>query len=182
MILTLRGTPFLYYGEELGMADGPIPADRVVDVAGRDPERTPMQWDASPGAGFTTGEPWLPINPEAEAINAASQRADETSLLALHRELISIRRGSAALRRGSYRSVDIAPDDVFAYVREAGDERWLVALNFSDQMVSLRMPGLRGRLRLSTDPADLAPTRPMYDQVAIPAEAGLLIRLEPGSA
>ncbi len=182
MLLTLRGTPFLYYGEELGMADGPIPPGRVVDVAGRDPERTPMQWDPSPGAGFTTGDPWLPINPEARLINAAAQRADPTSLLALHRELIAIRRGSAALRRGSYRSLDGAPDDVFAYVREAGSERWLVALNFSDRMASLRLPGLRGRLRLSTDPADPAPGRPMYDQVAIPAEAGLLIRLEPASA
>src|SRR2546423_145559 len=69
MLLTLRGTPFIYYGEEIGMADAPIPGDRVVDVAGRDPERTPMQWDSSATAGFTNGDPWLPVNPETATVN-----------------------------------------------------------------------------------------------------------------
>ena len=182
MLLTLRGTPFIYYGEELGMADGPIPAGRVVDVAGRDPERTPMQWDARPGGGFTTGEPWLPINPESAVVNVAAQRADPSSLLALHRELIAIRRASPALRGGSYRSLDGAPDDVFAYIREAGEERWLVALNFAGRTGSLLLPGFRGRLRLSTDPSEPTPGRAVDGQVAIPAEAGLLIRLDPAGS
>src|SRR5436309_7687951 len=85
MLLTLRGAPFLYYGEEIGMADGPVPAGRVVDVAGRDPERTPMQWDASKSAGFTTGDPWLPVAFEAATVNVAAQRDDPASMFHLYR-------------------------------------------------------------------------------------------------
>ncbi len=181
MLLTLRGTPFLYAGEEIGMADGPVPPARVVDVAGRDPARTPMQWDATPGAGFTRGDPWLPINPEHAVVNVAGQRADASSMLSLHRELIAIRRASPALRRGPYRSLPGLPDDVFAYVREDGLERWLIGLNFSDSVVSVRLDGLRGRLRLSTEPHDPAPGRPVHNQVALPAETGFLIALDPSS-
>jgi alpha-glucosidase len=181
MLLTLRGTPFLYAGEEIGMADGPVPPARVVDVAGRDPARTPMQWDATPGAGFTRGDPWLPINPEHAVVNVAAQRADASSMLSLHRELIAIRRASPALRRGPYRSLPGLPDEVFAYVREDGLERWLIGLNFSDSVVSVRLDGLRGRLRLSTEPHDPAPGRPVHNQVALPAETGFLIALDPSS-
>src|SRR5436309_1331286 len=76
MLLTLRGTPFIYYGEEIGMTDVTIPPERVVDVDGRDGERTPMQWDATPNAGFSTGRPWLPMAPDAQRVNVAAQRHD----------------------------------------------------------------------------------------------------------
>ncbi len=131
MLLTLRGTPFVYYGEEIGMTDVPIPRERVVDVDGRDPERTPMQWDGSPGAGFTTGSPWLPIAGNAYRVNVASQRDDPRSLFSLYRRVIRTRRGSAALRWGAYRSLPAARG-VFAYVREHEGERLAVALNFTD--------------------------------------------------
>jgi alpha-glucosidase len=159
MLLTLRGTPFLYYGEEIGMADGVIPADRVVDVAGRDPERTPMQWDASQVAGFTTGEPWLPVAPDASTVNVEAQSGDPTSMLSLYRELIRIRRSSPALRRGDYRTLADAPPDVFAYTRSGAGERWLVALNFGSARARVVVAGaagpesLGGILRLSTDPS-----------------------------
>src|SRR6185503_14487766 len=100
MLLTLRGTPTLYYGDEIGMRDVPIPAERVRDPfeknvpglgLGRDPERTPMQWDGSGGAGFTTGEPWLPLADDVAAVNVEMQRDDTRSLLALYRRLLALR-------------------------------------------------------------------------------------------
>ena len=148
MLLTLRGTPFIYYGEEIGMTDVPIPRERVVDVDGRDPERTPMQWDATPNAGFTTGAPWLPLAPDAEHVNVAAQRDDAASLFSFYRRLIRLRRGSPALRAGSYRTLP-APRGVFAYVREADGERMVVALNFSDRRHCVAFDG-DARIALST--------------------------------
>ncbi len=134
LLLTLRNVAVLYAGEEIGMVDadeahGP---DRPIDRFGRDPERTPMQWDASPRGGFTTGEPWLPLIDPATR-NVAAQKADPASLLALYRRLIATRRGSLALRRGSHRSLfDVAPE-VLSWVRQAPDERILVLLNVGDE-------------------------------------------------
>jgi alpha-glucosidase len=156
MLLTLRGTPFIYYGEEIGMADAPIPPKRVVDVAGRDPERTPMQWDASPGAGFTTGDPWLPVNPETATVNVEAQRGDPASMLSLYRRLIGERRASPALRLGTYRTLP-APKDVFAYARELDGEQRVVLLNFAERAVRVPIAKLgiapEGlRVKVSTDP------------------------------
>ncbi len=155
MLLTLRGTPFLYYGEEIGQADGEVPPDLVVDVHGRDPERTPMQWDGTAGTGFTTGKPWLPIGSEAQVVNVAAQRGDPRSLLSLYRNLAWFRKGSAALRSGSYRPAGEA-GGVFSYLREADGERVLVALNFRGVPAALDVPSLglpgSGSLRLSTRP------------------------------
>jgi alpha-glucosidase len=137
MVLTLRGTPFIYYGEEIGMTDVPIPPERVVDVDGRDPERTPMQWDGSANAGFSAGTPWLPLGDFASN-NVAAQRDDPASLFSLYRRLNWFRKSSPALRRGSYRTIP-TPRGVFAYAREAEGERVLVALNFTKagQLVTL---------------------------------------------
>ena len=120
------------------MTDVPIPSARVVDIDGRDPERTPMQWDASPNAGFTTGDPWLPLAADHAKRNVAAQRDDPASLFSLYRRLNWLRRSSPALLRGSYRTI-AAPRGVFAYAREADDQRVLIALNFTrdTQIVSL---------------------------------------------
>jgi alpha-glucosidase len=150
MLLTLRGTPFLYQGEEIGMADGPVPPDRIVDVADRDPERTPVQWDATPTGGFTAGDPWLPVNPETSVVNVEAQRRDPDSMFELYRTLIRIRRASPALRRGSYRALPNLPDHVYGYERELGAERWFVFLNFGDATAAIDT-GERARVRLSTD-------------------------------
>ena len=150
MLLTLRGTPFIYYGEEIGMTDVPIPPKRIVDIDGRDPERTPMQWDTSPKAGFTTGDPWLPLAADHAKRNVAAQHDDPASLLSLYRRLNWLRKSSPALRRGSYRTIP-APVGVFAFAREADGERVLVALNFtkSPQLVSLGSGD--AKVALSTD-------------------------------
>ncbi|MFL5776223.1 MAG: alpha-amylase family glycosyl hydrolase, partial [Chloroflexota bacterium] len=137
MLLTLRGTPFVYYGEEIGQPDGEVPAGRVVDVAGRDPERTPMQWDASPTAGFTWGDPWLPVGSSTRTVNVAAQSDDPRSMLAFYRRLIAERRRSLALRRGSYATLPGLPHEVFGYARDAGDDRRLIVLNFGAEPVTI---------------------------------------------
>jgi alpha-glucosidase len=152
MLLTLRGTPFIYYGEEIGMTDVAIPPDRIVDIDGRDPERTPMQWDATANAGFTTGRPWLPLAPDAQRVNVAAQRDDPSSLFSFYRRLIRLRHGSPALRSGSYRTAPAAPRNVFAYVREASGERMFVALNFGDGSAVVVAPG-RAEVLLSASGA-----------------------------
>ena len=140
LLLTARGTPFLYYGEEIGMRNVEIPTERLRDPLAhtlhpklsRDPERTPMPWEAGPGAGFTRGaEPWLPFGPDAATRNVAAQRADRASLLWLYRELLALRRETAALQRGRFTHLD-APADVFAFERSLGRERVRVALSFAD--------------------------------------------------
>jgi alpha-glucosidase len=160
LLLTLRGTPTLYYGDEIGMTDVEIPSERQQDPwgkqvlglgLGRDPERTPMQWDARPNAGFSTVEPWLPVAPNYETVNVKAQRADPTSMLSLYRWLIWTRKASPALRSGRYRAVNGVPESCFAYLREQAGQRMLVALNFSDDEHRLSLPDLGvGQLVIST--------------------------------
>jgi alpha-glucosidase len=178
LLLTLRGTPFLYMGDEIGQADGEIPPDRVVDVDGRDPERTPVQWDASPGAGFTTGEPWLPVGPEAPRVNAAAERDDPASMLSLYRRLVWYRKGSPALHGGEYRSLPDAPGGCYAYVRTVADERLLVALNFTGQELDYQVGEQdRGRLELSTDPARPAGEELSLRPLRLGPDEGVVVRL-----
>lgn len=140
LLLTLRGTPFLYYGEEVGMRNVDVPEARMQDPiaralhpkVSRDPERTPMPWEPGARAGFTTGDPWLPLGPDAATRNVATQRADRASLLWLYRDLIALRRRTPALERGSYRSL-AAPDGVLAYARLAEGSAARVALNFTSE-------------------------------------------------
>jgi alpha-glucosidase len=168
LLLTLRGAPFIYYGDEIGMVDGPIPEDRLRDpwpkTAGlphlsRDPARTPMQWEASPGAGFSPAaansmpsEPWLPINPDHRQRNVQAQLADPRSLLSLYRRLLQLRRSSPALHSGSYRPAAGAPEGSYIYYRSLGEQEFLVALNFTAAEVLLQLKDRRsGRLVLSTE-------------------------------
>ena len=158
MLYALRGTPFLYQGEELGLPDAEIPPERIVDVDGRDPRRTPMPWrppsEAGPGAGFSPGEPWLPVGDAAERLAVSRQDGDPASTLSLARRLAWLRRGTPALRHGSQRTIDGGPD-VLAWVREAGDERVLAAINFATggRSLSLGPAAQRSpRLLVSTRP------------------------------
>jgi alpha-glucosidase len=139
LLLTLRGTPTLYYGDEIGMRDVPIPAERVQDPwernvpgigVGRDPERTPMQWDAGASAGFTNEgvEPWLPVADDHRTVNVAAQLGDSGSMLSLYQRLIALRRQEPALQLGSYRPRS-ADGDILAYEREHDGRRLLVVLN-----------------------------------------------------
>jgi alpha-glucosidase len=134
-LLTLRGTPTMYQGDEIGMENVAIPPDKVVDPPGvtigegRDPERTPMQWDATPNAGFTTAaEPWLPIAADYAKRNVAVEQDDPASILTLCKRLIQLRQSEMPLMVGSYRPVR-AEDDLLVYIREHAGERFLIALN-----------------------------------------------------
>jgi alpha-glucosidase len=161
LLLTLRGTPTLYYGDELGLEDVTIPPDRVQDPweknepglgLGRDPARTPMPWDGSDFAGFTTGTPWLPLNPDRAERNLAVQAADSRSVLTLYRRLIALRREHAALQTGRYAAA-CTEGDVLAFERRHGQgARLLVALNLSHASQRLALPAdaAGARLLLST--------------------------------
>ncbi|MCC6804636.1 MAG: alpha-amylase [Anaerolineae bacterium] len=151
LLLTLRGTPFLYYGDELGMRDVNIPAEQYQDPQGinigisRDPERTPMQWSAAPNAGFAPPgvTPWLPLAPDYATVNVEAEQRDPRSMLMLCKRLIDLRRSDEALSLGNYQSLD-APDGVFAFARGG---RYAIALNFTGDVQ--RVP-LSGEIVLST--------------------------------
>ena len=156
MLLGLRGTAVLYYGDELATPDTDVPVDRLVDpvsiqyhpVANRDAARTPMRWNAAAGAGFTQPgvEPWLPLG-DAPGATVAEQRDDPGSPLHLTRDLLALRRELSALRDGRYETWP-APDGIWAWRR--GDDV-LVAVSFAESAASL--DGVDGTVRLSTDRA-----------------------------
>ena len=135
LLLTLRGTPFMYAGEELGLEDAKVPPDRVVDPGGRDGCRAPIPWDGSPEHGWGP-EPWLPWPPEPDARNMEALKADPESILHLYRRVLQLRRASPALREGSFKTLP-SPEGTLLYRRELGDDRYLVLINFSDQPVRL---------------------------------------------
>ena len=171
LMLTQRGTPFLYQGDELGMTNypfagiedfddievkgfwrqqvetGQVPAAEYLAhqrQTSRDNARTPMQWSSAENGGFTTGRPWLAVNPNYSEINAASQLEDTQSIYHHHRRLTALRREAPALIHGAYRDIDPAHAQVFAYTRVLGDAGYLVAINMSRQRVAYTLPeGLR---------------------------------------
>ena len=166
LLLTLRGTPTLYYGDELGLSDVAIPAARVQDPRelrepgldlGRDPVRTPMPWDESKNAGFTTAEPWLPLNADWPTRNVARMAEEPHSILTLYRRLLAMRRTHLALSIGDIALLD-AEGDVLAYERRHGAERLIVALNLEGRSQPLQLPDWANDCRpLLSTLADAAP-------------------------
>ena len=160
LLLLLRGTPFLYYGEELGMDCYRIPRKALRDPLGintwpfqsygRDPERTPMQWDASSHAGFTAGKPWLPVNPDYPDKNVAAQKADPDSLWNWYAALLRLRKAEPALVSGSLRFID-TPPEVMAWDRQEGASRISVYLNFGLGRPSVDLGGGHILLRRSLE-------------------------------
>ncbi len=136
MLLTLRGTPFLFAGEELGLEDAVVPPERVVDPGGRDGCRAPIPWTTAPDHGWPT-EPWLPWPPEPGARSAEAERADPDSVLQLAKAVLALRRESPALHTGTLELLDDAPDGVLAYERRDGDDLRRVWVNFAGAGVGL---------------------------------------------
>lgn len=145
LLLTLPGIPTIYYGEELGMENVSIPAEMIRDEKefsspgfGRDPERTPMQWDSSLNAGFTTGDPWLPLESNYKQRNVESQSNDPQSMLSLYKGLLTLRRQDAAINEGAFETVAIANNQVFAFTRTKSSNKKLILINFSndEQVIS----------------------------------------------
>ena len=168
MLLTLKGTPFIYQGDELGMTNYPFTSiDQFDDIAvknawktmvvtnqvpadaflaemrktSRDNARTPMQWDKSPNAGFTTAaKPWLAVNPNYLAINAKQELSDQGSIYHYFRDMADVRRSSLAFVYGDYKDLDPANPKIFAFTRVNGAEKYLVVLNFSTDSVAYKLP------------------------------------------
>jgi alpha-glucosidase len=146
LLLTLRGTPFVYQGEELGLEDAVVPPERIVDPGGRDGCRAPVPWEPTPPHGWPGRPTWLPFPPEPQRRNAASLRDDPGSILHLYRDLIRLRRSSPALRWGTWEQLD-TPPGVIAYRRRGGDDERLVAVNFTPHPRPVDLPGDDGRDR-----------------------------------
>ncbi|HPS63222.1 MAG TPA: alpha-glucosidase [Bacteroidales bacterium] len=149
LLMTLRGTPFIYYGEEIGMHNGTIPRKRIHDplgkkfwplYSGRDKARTPMQWNDGTHAGFTDGIPWLPVNKDISKRNVRQQEGDPDSLLNHYRRLIRLRKTHKVLQTGEWVPVVNGKNGILAYFRKAERERILVVLNFTGREKALSLP------------------------------------------
>ncbi|MFO0992336.1 MAG: alpha-amylase family glycosyl hydrolase [Hyphomicrobiales bacterium] len=162
LLLTLRGTPTLYYGDELGHPSVEIPPERVRDpfginmpggTQGRDPVRTPMPWDNSVNAGFTTGEPWLPLAPNAAQLDVVTQKADPNSMLSLTHRLLGLRRQEPALHQGDWKRLAVG-GEAFAYLRSWEGRSFAVLLEINSRNSLITLPeGFQGRIVLSTQPS-----------------------------
>jgi alpha-glucosidase len=171
LLLTLRGTPTLYYGDELGIGRAAVPRDAVQDPweknepglgLGRDPSRTPFQWDATPNAGFTRATPWLPVDSGYAVCNAEVLRKDNASILALYHRLLSVRRQHEALATGAFRMIDVQ-GNVLIYERAAQGERILVCLNFGDSGQAVAGQNMQGaRILASTHPDRTDPDKDLH--------------------
>ncbi len=158
LLLTLPGTLTLYYGEEIGMTNVPIAPEQVQDPAeknepgigqGRDPERTPMCWDGSPHAGFTTGVPWLPLGGDSRSVNVAVEQQDNSSILTLYRKLIALRKSHPTLVSGKLNGIHV--EKYILRFRRSGAEEIEVILNMTREEISVQTPSARVLLGTQMD-------------------------------
>lgn len=185
----MQGTPYIYQGEELGMTNMPftsieecrdiesirayrdlvdgghISSERMMEYirfAGRDNARTPMQWTDEPNAGFTTGAPWLAVNPNYREIHAQAQEKDPDSVLHFYRKLLKLRKGSAVVREGDFVLLYPESEAVFAYTRQYENETLCVLCNFTDRTIALPYPSPGGKCILWNypEPAHAEALRP----------------------
>jgi alpha-glucosidase len=186
LLLTLPGTLTMYYGEEIGMTNVAILPENVKDPAeknqpgigmGRDPERTPMQWDSSPGAGFTTATPWLPLASDFSQNNVATLLKDNASLLSLYRSLLVLRRAHPAFISGKLSGLS-AESNLLRYERADDEERLLVLLNLGFDPIEAKLQS--GKIVSSTR-FDRNENR-VDNAVTVRGAEGLIILLDEGSA
>jgi alpha-glucosidase len=161
LLLTLRGTPFLYYGEEIGLPDVDIPRAQIVDPPARrsswrfpwwnrDQCRSPMPWTSDRNGGFTTGRPWLPMAPDAAERNVERQAASPESVLAMYQQLLALRQRLEPLSGGRLEVLSASNPDVLAYLRELHGQRVLVVINFKARHQETGLPSGRWHVELST--------------------------------
>ncbi len=180
MLLTLRGTPFLYYGEEIAQGDLVVPnaeafdpparrASRLFRWWNRDQCRGPIAWQPGRGGGFSTGRPWLPLTPDADIRNVATQSTDATSVLSFYRRLLQLRGATPALQHGTQELIETSDADLLAYRRTDNSSAALVVLNFAARPATMRLPvagpGRTWRAALSTH--DRSPDVTLGDTVAL---------------
>jgi alpha-glucosidase len=185
LLLTLRGTPFLYYGEEIALRNLSIPNAAAADPPARrssflfpwwnrDQARGPMPWTGRQGAGFSSGRPWLPLAPDAALRNVADQAADPDSVLSTYRDLLRLRRATRALRDGDQELLDQPDAEVLSYVRHAADGAAFVALNFAARPASISVPaqGAGGTWRVALSTTGRVPAESLSDTTVLaPLEA-----------
>ncbi|MCF0068860.1 DUF3459 domain-containing protein [Dyadobacter sp. CY261] len=186
LLLTLRGTPTIYYGDEICMRDVPIPPDEIVDPQGlnmpdrnisRDPGRTPMQWNAGENAGFSDAKPWLRLPDSFRRVNVDLQKEDPESMLSLYRSLITLRKRQPAFQTGQYTPV-YSDKQLIAYIRENDLDRFLVVLNLSHRPAYLRPKNehFEGEIIVSTE-AERIGLR-VDNNLLLSGDEGLIVRLE----
>lgn len=160
--LTLRGVPTIYYGEELGMENVHVPPHMIQDPSelnqpglghGRDPVRSPMEWEAGKNAGFSTQSPWLPISSHYKTRNVQYQQSDPHSFLNLYKALIKLHTSSDVLIHGTYKSHDVGNDDVLCFTREYKNAKIVVAINFSATPARITLPGGGTKILLDSNNA-----------------------------
>jgi alpha-glucosidase len=182
LLLTLRGTPTILYGDELGLRDSPVPRERQRDYFGlrggesHDGTRTPMPWSAGPNGGFSSASDadlWLPPHRDYRSRNVAAQLVDRCSTLNLYRRLLALRRTSEALSRGDYRVEAASNGDCLVYSRSAGSERKLIALNLTDEPREVAVRG--GRVLLSTTLRDRP--EPVAGTLELGPDEGIVIEV-----
>ncbi len=182
LLLTLRGTPTIYYGEEIGMVNVPIPSGEVQDPAeknepglglGRDPERSPMPWDSSPHAGFTRGRPWLRLGDDHEKVNVASLAQDRKSILHLYRRLIELRRTNECLTSAPIHHV-AANGLVLRYERRDDQQHLAILLNLGHEPQEVQLQ--KGNILISTF-LDRQDER-TEAVISLRADEGLIVKLD----
>jgi len=183
LLCTLRGTPTLYYGDELGMQDVAIPPELVRDPwernvpglgLGRDPERTPMQWSAEPGAGFSTGRPWLPLAADFARVNVRQAATEPGSLLQLYRALLALRRSEPALAHGDYRELHVS-ESAFGYERRHDQRRLGVFLNLGQHPARLPLPAEWSQARVLLSTAQRSLSSPWSAELG--AQEGVIVEI-----
>ncbi len=185
MLLTLRGTPTIYYGEEIGMIDVPIPVDKIADPQelnmpgiglGRDPVRTPMQWDSSQYGGFSSSDPWLPLSKDYKVFNVEQEIQEDTSFLSLYKDLITLRKKEPALSIGKYEPIDLQ-DDLIVYRRVHENKKFLVILNLGTEKTTY-IPDFvfTGEIVANVYPGKK--NKKIKDLVSIDRNEGVVIRLD----
>ena len=187
MLLTLRGTPFLYYGEEIGMRNISLKRDEILDppgkkywpiYKGRDVCRSPMQWNNTPYAGFSTQNPWLPVHPNYVFRNVDKQKADGNSLFNVYRQLIDIRRHEPALQHGDFLPIQTQSTNALVYLRQLDNRMIFVALNFSNRTQTVNLTSALWKKKWALLFSTNRSTTPEFRQGAfalLPNEACLLI-------
>ncbi|MFH1188439.1 MAG: alpha-amylase family glycosyl hydrolase [bacterium] len=186
LLLSLRGMPFIYYGDEIGMENIDIPLEqchdplterKLANQSNRDAARTPMQWSPKPFAGFSTHTPWLPIASNFQTCNVKTECENVKSLFNVYRSLINIRRKSKALTHGTYQSLVLPQKDVFTFIRETKNEKMLITLNFSDksQLITLHYP--KGTLICTTYLDQDTPTSINLQAFTLRPLEGYIIRI-----
>ncbi len=185
LYLTLRGTPIMYYGEEIGMTNNdPVRKEDVKDPVGkvgwprdkgRDGERTPMQWNDAANAGFTSGSPWLPIPSSYKTHNVANELRDSDSVLQFYRRLLAIRRTSTALLDGNYIPLNPSDTNVLVYLRRSNNQTILIALNMSSSTQAVNLDWGRQHLPPGT-------LRPLLSTGATATANGARLEMPPLTA